>query len=82
MSGKGYSKIKNDRGLQEIRIGRKEFECIGASPPLDHPHVYLNMGAASSVLCPYCGTRFRFDPLLAADADPPDSLFEGLAGLG
>ncbi len=82
MSSSGYSKFKNDRGLQEIRIRTKEFECIGASPPLDHPHVYLNMGTASSILCPYCGTRFRFDPLLAGDAAPPDSLFEGLAGLG
>jgi hypothetical protein len=34
------------------------------------------MGQADTILCPYCATRFRFDPrLTASDADPPDSLF-------
>ena len=28
------------------------------------------------IFCPYCATRFRFDPRLTPfDADPPDSLF-------
>jgi hypothetical protein len=54
----------------------KEFECIGVSPPQDHPHIYINMGEAHTILCPYCGTRFRFDPRLTPpDADPPDSFF-------
>jgi hypothetical protein len=27
-----------------------------------------------TILCPYCATRFRFDPRLTPlDADPPDS---------
>ncbi len=38
-----YPKFRNDRGVTEIRIGVKEFNCIGVSPPHDHPHVYLNM---------------------------------------
>ena len=77
MSSNGYPKFKNDHGIQEIRIGAKEFLCIGASPPQDHPHIYLSMGDARSILCPYCGTRFRFDPLLSpTDADPPESLLE------
>jgi hypothetical protein len=34
------------------------------------------MGAADTILCPYCGTRFRFHPRFSPlDADPPDSLF-------
>jgi uncharacterized Zn-finger protein len=61
-TGGGYLKFRNDRGVREIRIGVKEFKCIGASPPQDHPHVYINMGAADTTLCPYCGTRFRLDP--------------------
>ena len=74
MSRSGHPKFKNDHGVQEIRIGAREFQCIGASPSQDHPHIYLNMGTASSILCPYCGTRFRFDPLLLpTDSDPPDS---------
>jgi hypothetical protein len=31
---------------------------------------------ADAILCPYCATRFRFDPRLTPlDADPPDSFF-------
>ena len=76
MSGGGYLKFRNDRGVVEIRIGVREFKCIGVSPPQDHPHVYINMGEADTILCPYCTTRFRFDPRLTRlDADPPDSFF-------
>jgi uncharacterized Zn-finger protein len=76
MAGDGYAKFKNDRGVPEIRIGVKEFKCAGASAPQDHPHIFLNMGAADTILCPYCATPFRFDPQLGSlEADPPDSLF-------
>ncbi len=60
-----FSKLRNDDGIAEIQIGMREFECIGASPPHDHPHVYLNMGLSESMLCPYCATAFRFAPALA-----------------
>jgi uncharacterized Zn-finger protein len=74
--GQRLSKFRNDRGVPEIRIGVREFKCIGVSPPQDHPHVYINMGEADTILCLYCATRFRFDPrLTASDADPPDSYF-------
>jgi uncharacterized Zn-finger protein len=43
MSSSGYPKFRNDRGVPEICIGVKEFECIGVSPPHDHPHIYINM---------------------------------------
>ena len=75
-AGQRLSKFRNDRAVPEIRIGVKEFECIGVSPPLDHPHVYINMGEADTILCPYCATRFCFDPRLTPlDADPSDSLY-------
>ena len=71
----GHLKFRNDRGVREICIGVREFKCIGESPPQDHPHIYINMGAGR-ILCPYCGTQFRFDPRLTPlEADPPDSLF-------
>jgi len=71
-----YPKFRNDRGVPEIRIGVREFKCIGVSPPQDHPHIYIDMSAADTILCPYCGTRFRFDPRLTSlDADPPESFF-------
>jgi uncharacterized Zn-finger protein len=76
MSGGGYPKFKNDRGVPEMRIGVREFKCIGVSPPLDHPHAYNNMGDEDAILCPYCATRFRFDPSLGPrEADPEDGLF-------
>ena len=52
MSGTGYLKFRNDRGVSEIRIGVREFKCTGESPPQDHPHVYINMGEADTILCP------------------------------
>jgi uncharacterized Zn-finger protein len=57
--GSGYLKFRNDRGVPEICIGVREFKCVGVSPPQDHPHVYINMGEADTILCPYCGTRLR-----------------------
>ena len=34
----------NDPGVPVIEIGAKEFMCIGATPPHDHPHVFCDMG--------------------------------------
>jgi uncharacterized Zn-finger protein len=71
MMGDDYPTFKNDLAVREIRIGTKEFKCIGASPPHDHPHVYLNMGQEDTIHCSYCTTLFRFDPQLGPlDADP------------
>jgi uncharacterized Zn-finger protein len=71
-----YPKFRNDRAASEIRIGVREFNCIGVSPPHDHPHVYIDMGDKDTILCPYCGTRYRYDPrLLPSEADPEDSIF-------
>ena len=75
---KGHSclQLRNDLGVKEIRVGVREFECIGTTPPQDHPHVYLQMGNQDEILCPYCSTMFRFDPgLQTVEADPPESLF-------
>ena len=31
-------------GTDDVKLaGAKEFECIGVSPPHDHPHVYIDM---------------------------------------
>ena len=69
-------KFRNDLGVAEIRIGVKEFNCIGVSPPDDHPHVYLAMGADDTILCPYCSTSYRFDLRLgSSEAEPPDSVY-------
>ena len=76
--------LRNDLAAAEIRIGVKEFNCVGASPPDDHPHVYLNMGDQDVILCSYCATRFRFDPRLKLDETvPPSCLYRNpLAAVG
>jgi uncharacterized Zn-finger protein len=56
----------NDPGVAAIAIGAKKFMCIGATPPFDHPHVFLDMGDAPEIICPYCSTLYRHDPALAA----------------
>ena len=38
------------------------------------------MGEADTILCPYCGTAFRFDPgLTPLEASPPDSYLRSKA---
>jgi uncharacterized Zn-finger protein len=54
----------NDIGIDVVRIGAREFMCIGARPPFDHPHVFLDMGSDDEKICPYCSTLYRFDPEL------------------
>ena len=68
--------FRNDSGVKEIRTGVKDFECIGATPPQDHPHVYLEMGGLNTIQCPYCGTAFCYDASLRPfEAVPHQSLF-------
>lgn len=59
MAQAAIPKFSNDDGADEIFVSVKEFECIGAQPPYDHPHVYLDMGSESEIVCPYCSTRYR-----------------------
>ena len=74
-----YPKFHNEVGLPIVRIGCREFKCIGDKPPQDHPHVYLNMGDASEIVCPYCSTLFRFDKSLGAhEADPADCAYSDM----
>ena len=50
----------------------------GASRRAEHRLLSLGRFArqADTILCPYCATRYRFDPRLRPfEADPPDSLF-------
>lgn len=64
MHSEDTPKLSNDQGAASIAIGVREFECIGAEPPFDHPHVYLDMGRETEIVCPYCSTHYRFDASL------------------
>ena len=61
----------NTSGLPSIQVGAKKFMCIGAKPPFDHPHVFLDMGIENEIVCPYCSTLYRYDANLHADQSSP-----------
>ncbi len=61
----------NTSGVPVIEIGAREFMCIGELPPFDHPHVFLDMGDADEIICPYCSTLFRHDLNLGPRAARP-----------
>ena len=61
----------NTPGVPVIEIGAKEFMCVGEVPPLDHPHVFLDMGNAAEIICPYCSTLYRHDASLKPGAAWP-----------
>ena len=69
--------LANDHGAEKIFLGVKEFQCMGARPPFDHPHVYLDMGQDAQVLCPYCSTLFIHDDRLGpTETAPADCLVD------
>jgi len=66
----------NTEGLRRIEIGSKEFQCVGALPPFDHPHVFLDMGKDVEVVCPYCSTLYVYSARLApGTANPASAVF-------
>src|SRR5229473_7140845 len=71
MADKIVPHFHNDPGVAAIEIGAKEFMCIGATPPFDHPHVFIDMGDAAEIICPYCSTLFRYDSSLGPRAARP-----------
>jgi len=64
--------LANDEGVEKIFVGAKELKCMGARPPYDHPHVFLDMGADNQVLCPYCSTLYIYDERLSAHQSDPE----------
>ena len=71
----GTPQYLNEIGVREIRIGATEFHCIGALPPQDHPHIYLNMEGKPHILCPYCSTIYIYDRRLRPDETEPAGCF-------
>ena len=70
----------NDAGVAVIEIGSQEFMCVGANPPFDHPHVFLDLGNDKEIICPYCSTLYRFAADLGAgEARPPECVLRDVA---
>ncbi|OXT01518.1 hypothetical protein B7H23_00620 [Notoacmeibacter marinus] len=63
--------FQNSSGHDRIEIGVREFMCVGANPPFDHPHVFLDMGRDNEKVCPYCSTLYVFNGTLTAEETKP-----------
>jgi uncharacterized Zn-finger protein len=70
--------LANDQGAEKIFIGVRELNCMGARPPFDHPHVYLDLGDDGQILGPYCSTLYIYDPRLSADQSDPTGCLVGV----
>ncbi|WP_029040815.1 zinc-finger domain-containing protein [Cucumibacter marinus] len=67
----------NTGGVARIEIGAREFKCVGALPPYDHPHVFLDMGDENEIVCPYCSTHYVYNAELDSHAaKPAEAVFE------
>ncbi|MIL10063.1 zinc-finger domain-containing protein [Salmonella enterica subsp. enterica] len=76
MAGGAIPHFQNNAGHDAISIGVKEYMCVGATPPFDHPHVFLDMGADVEKVCPYCSTLYRYDARLkTAETNPPGCIY-------
>ena len=69
----------NQPGLPRVRIGARQFMCVGALPPFDHPHVFLDMGRADEKICPYCSTLYVYDAALNGHSDPAECEYKPAA---
>jgi uncharacterized Zn-finger protein len=71
MAGPTIPHFHNTDGHKVIEIGVKKFMSIGALPPFDHPHIYLDMGDENEIVSPYCSTLFRYNPALGPEETRP-----------
>src|SRR5580700_2642953 len=66
----------NQPGVPRVRVGAKEFMCVGALPPFDHPHIFIDMGDAEEAICPYCSTHYICDATLHGGCVPAECAFD------
>ena len=48
----------NQKSENKIEVEGRSASCDGGGGALGHPKVYLEMGEATEVECPYCGRTF------------------------
>ncbi|MGO9673431.1 MAG: zinc-finger domain-containing protein [Methylocella sp.] len=66
----------NQPGASRVSVGAKEFMCVGALPPFDHPHIFIDMGDAAEAICPYCSTHYVYDATLHGGCVPAECAFD------
>lgn len=82
MADRGVPHFHNELGVAAIAIGSKEFMCIGALPPFDHPHIFIDMGTGEDAICSYCSTHYRFrGDLRPGEADPAACVWDDRTAL-
>ncbi len=80
MAHKDAPHFHNNPGVPVIQIGSREFKCVGAEPPFDHPHIYLDMGHDEEIICPYCSTLYKYrSELNQTQSEPAGCYLETLA---
>ena len=52
-------KNKEKKELQEVSSSK--VTCDGGGGTLGHPKIYLDMGQATEITCPYCSKLFVLD---------------------
>lgn len=77
MADHGIPHFHNNPGVAKVMVRAKKFKCIGALPPFDHPHIFIDMGGDSETVCSYCSTRFVYEPDLAHDCEPVGCAWHG-----
>jgi uncharacterized Zn-finger protein len=70
MADHAVAHFHNEPGVETIRVAVHEFMCMGALPPLDHPHIYIDMATENEAICSYCSTRFVYDARLKTACEP------------
>ena len=55
--------------FEVIRVQEYRVACDGGGGALGHPRVFLTVGAAGEVVCPYCSRKF-----VLAEAGEPSSI--------
>ena len=75
MAHGGTPHFHNQPGLPKVTVGAKEFMCIGALPPFDHPHIFIDMGNETDIVCSYCSTRYVYDSTLNGLCAPAECFY-------
>lgn len=71
----GTPHFHNQPGLPSVKVGVRKFMCVGALPPFDHPHIFIDMGRETDIVCSYCSTRYVFEPELKGIVEPAECLY-------
>ena len=71
----GTPHFHNQPGVPSLKVKVRKFMCVGALPPFDHPHIFIDMGRETDIVCSYCSTRFVHEPSLESLVEPAECLY-------